>query len=445
MAAIGADPEALEDLAAALRNASGVIDGVVQRVDWALSRSGWSGPDAERFRRSWQSTHRRSLAAGSSRCRSLARRIDHHAGEQRRASFATGAPSAGARLRVLPDDLLVLRGAVTGSVGPLSATLAGTLTIEELGDRRRVTYTDEVRGGVGVTAGSGVRASWDDYVVGTGGTGSASAALDDRVTRTWTVAGSELAPLLLALVAEQNLVHSPSGLVSRSATQLARLVTSVGAVVGLDVPDGSVGPAPFVPAPQRTEDLVGIAVGAAGWTTMLGTGGLIPSGGAAGATSAMRVGSAEASGARSLVLEAEGSVALSVLRNTPLLAATEQHLLGSASSVRLEVPLGTPHGRPVLFTATGTDDDGADVVRVAVDPQLAPGAALATLRAVEHARHGDPAAAVAALAEVRVPDGALQLDASRIAVDGERTGIDEVGPAASIEFAGALEHHRRMP
>lgn len=445
MAAIGADPEALEDLAAALRAASGVIDDVVHRVDSALGRSGWSGPDAERFRRSWQSTHRRSLGVGSSRCRSLARRIDHQAGEQRRASFGTGAPSAGARLPELPDDLLVLDGAVTGSVGPLSATLAGTLAIDELGDRRRVTYTDAVRGGVGVTAGSGVRASWDGHVSGTGATGSATAAVDDRVTRTWTVEQSELTPLLFALAAEQNLVHSPSGLVSRSATQLVRLVNAVGAVVGLDVPDRSVGPAPFVPAPQRTEDLVGIAVGAAGWTTMLGSGVAVPGGGAAGTTSGLRVGVAEDSGARSLVLEADGAVAVSVLRSTPVLAATEHHLVDGASAVRIEVPLGAPRGRPVILTATGTDGDGADVVRVAVDPWLAPGAARAALQALERARHGDPAGAVAALAEVRVPDGALQLDASRIAVDGETAGIDMVGAAASIEFSGALEHHRRMP
>lgn len=450
MAAIGADPEALDVLARGLRAASGDLGSTVGRIEAAISRSGWSGPDAERFRRAWQSSHRRAIQEGSARCRTLADRIDRHAAEQRRASLATGAPAGGPHRRTAPTDATVLRGVLSGSVGVVSASLTGTLMIEELGDRRRVTYTDDVTAGLSTSAGSGARARWNDHVIGKGAVAGVACGLDNRVTRTWTIDEAELPMLLLGLAVEQGLDHSPSGLMSRSIAQAARLADSlgdaVGGLVGIDVPDaaGAVSVSPL-PRPQRTEDLVGVVAGATAWAAASGAVAGAPSGADTTASAGFRVGTAEEAGRRSLLFEAEGSAAAAVLRATPVLAASRDHLAGDAGSIRVEVPVGSEDRRPVLITVTDHDQDGEEVVRVAVDPSVAPEAAHAAERTVARLRDGDVAGALRSLRDLRAVDDAIAIDTSSVRVRSDRAAVDGVGAVASLAVEGTVERRSSRP
>lgn len=450
MTAIGADPEALDVLARGLRAASGDLVSTVGRIEAAISRSDWSGPDAERFRRAWQSSHRRAIQDGSARCRTLADRISLHAAEQRRASLATGAPAGGPHLRTAPTDATVLRGVISGSVGVVSASLTGTLMIEELGDRRRVTYTDDVTAGLSTSAGSGARARWNDHVIGKGAVAGVVGGLDNRVTRTWTVDEAELPMLLVGLAVEQGLEHSPSGLMSRSVTQTARLVDglgdAVGGLVGIDVPDaaGAVSASPL-PRPQRTEDLVGVVAGASAWAAVSGAVAGAPSGADTTASAGFRVGTAEEAGRRSLLFEAEGSAATAVLRATPVLAASRDHLAGDAGSIRVEVPVGSGDRRPVLITVTGRDPDGEEVVRVSVDPSGAADATRAARSAVARLRDGDVPGALRSLHGLRADDTAIGIDTSSVRVRSDRAAVDGVGTLASLAVEGTVERRSSRP
>lgn len=446
MAAIGADPEALEVLARGLRSASDELERAGRRIDGAVVRSGWSGPDAERFRRSWHTTHRRVLQEGSTRCRMLATRLDTHASEQRRASWNHSTYAVRSLLPASATEATVFRGTITGSVGLLSASLTGRLSISGSGERRRVTWTDERRGGVGVTVGSGGRARWNDMLLARGATAGASAAVESRVTRTWTVDRAELPALLLSLAVEQELSHSPMGLAGRSFSQGARFLDAVGDTVGIDIPDLSAAFSnPAVAPAERTEDLVGVVVGASGWAALLGAGGGAPHGVGGASAGGIAVGTAQEADHRSLVLEADGSAAAALLRSAPALVLSEDRMLDATTSLRVEVPVGDDTRRPVLVTVTRSDGDVEEVLRLGVDPAVAPAAAGAARRALQRLGAGDVAGAVASLKEFRPPGGAVQVDASTVLVHSGDAGAEVVGSAASVDLSGTVEHRTVVP
>lgn len=445
MTAIGADPEALEALARGLRSTSGELEATLRRLEVTTARVSWSGPDADRFRRSWQTVHRRALRDSAVTCATLARRIDLHAAQQRRASLDTGTPSAPGRRTAPPARVTVLHGTVAGSIGVLSGSLSGKLEIEDLGRRRRVTYTDDVAAGLGVAAGGGGRVSWNDHVMSSGATAGANIGLGDRVTRTWVLDAAALPMLLTALAAEQGFLHSPAGAMAKSVTRAANLLDAAGDALGIDLPGPPRGSGSALPAPQRTEELVGVVVSAAAWAAAPSSTTGFPGGAEGSITTRFSVGTAQETGRRSLLFEAEGSAAAAVLRSSPLLMSTREHLVGEPGSIRVEVPVGTHRRDPVVITLTRRDDQGEEVVRVAVDPSAAPGAAAAARRAVEHLRDGDGAGAVRSLAGLRAPLASMSIEVSNTGIDGDRVAAEGVGAVASLTVDGTVEHRSPRP
>ncbi|MBS1838395.1 MAG: hypothetical protein JST64_11955 [Actinobacteria bacterium] len=450
--AIGADPEALDVLARGLRAASGELDSTTRRIDAAITRSGWHGPDAERFRGIWQRSHRRTIEECSDRCRALARRIDLHAAEQRRASLGTGTPTAARHQSASPTSATVLRGVVAGSFGPLTASLAGTLTIEDLGDRRRVTYTDDLTAGAGTTLGGGARASWNDRGLGKGATAGAAVGLENRTTRTWTVSEAAVPMLLVGLAAEQGLGYSPAALMTRGVARAARSFDAaadvVGGIVGIDVPDvsgaagRSVSP---LPTPQRTEDLIGVVLGASTWAMLTGASSGAPDGAEGAGSVGFRVGNAVESDRRSLVFEADGAAAAAVLRAAPVLTSTREHLGASSGSIRVEVPVGSQRDAPVLITLRTPATGGEEVVRVAIDPVAVPEAARAARRSAEHLLGGDVPGALRSLSRLRAPEAAIRIETSHVRIDADRSAAEGVGTAVSLAVDGTIEHRSTSP
>lgn len=450
MTSIGADPDALDHLARALSGASSELDGVVRRVDGALARSGWSGQDGVRFRRSWTGVQRRRLQDAALRCRTLSRQVARSADEQRRASTSTGAPTARGRLAPLHDST-VHRGELTASIGPITASLAGTLAIEEVGDRRRVTYSDEARVGAGVTAGRGTTARLGDVDASSGAVAAADASLENTVRRTWVVDADEVDGLLLALAVEQGLTHLP-GVLERAQSQGARVLGVLGDAVGIEAPesvrrlgDGTAVAMGALPVPIRTEDLVGVelsgtALAALGvGATGLGSGGPRPAGGAASG-STVRVGTAVDGGRSSLVLEAEGDAAARIGAGF----GGRRAVLGpGSSSVRVEVPVDSG-GEPMLITITTGDDERA-VTRIAVDPEVGTAALDSTRRAIERSTRGDPAGGLAELTRIELPDRGVHIEQ---AIEGRRSADGELSvttPAAAISFEGTSERRSMRP
>lgn len=442
MAAIGADPEALEAVARTFRSVSDELDRVVRSVDTAIGRARWIGSDAERFGRDWQALHRRSLHDGSARCRTLAERVVAHAAQQRRASLST----AGTSLPPRSGPTTVLHGTVGASLGIVSASASGTLTVSASGSERTVTFTDARSGGVGVTVGSGLHAAAGDTVVGTGATAGVFAGVDNRTTRTWTVPASGLTSLLLALGVEQELSHSPAAAFERSVAQGLRGLRTIGDVVGLGLPGVPASASSvLLPPPRRTEDLLGIAVGASAWAALGGGPSTSPTGAEGTASGRLAVGAASEGSRRSVVLEAEGSAAVGIVRATPLLLGARRDGVAATSRLRIEVPVGRADGRPLLATLTSTDGDGEDVVQIAVEPSVAGPALRAARTALDAARRGDLPRAVRALGRVVAPEHAVQIDAARTVLRSSRLDAGAVAGTGSLELTGRVEHRRPAP
>ncbi|UDY37801.1 hypothetical protein [Dermatobacter hominis] len=435
MTAIGADPEALDDVARALVGAGDELARVAVRVDAALGRTPWDGPDGDRFRRTWSTAHRRRLHDQAERCRDLAGQVARHAAEQRRATTSTGAPTAATRLPGLAQSGRVVRGAIEGSFGPWSASIEGALRIDDLGALRQVTYEDTLGAGIGATAGSGVRGEAGGHGASAGTTGTAGAAVESTIRRSWTVRADEVAPLLAAL-ALQDSVDGTGGPIGRASGQVAR---AIGALTG-----GHVAP-PSLAAPRRTEDLLAVELGAAGWAA-LGAGGPSTSRSASGEVSGrLAVGVAQEGRDSWLVLEADGSVAAGIGSLLP--ADGDGGLGGATGSLRIEVPVQGRDGRPLVITAitAGGSDGEQQVLRLAVDPEVASDAVDSGRRALEALGRGDVDDAVESLAGVRWDPGAVAVEASTIRAEPSTAGFDATIGPASVGVEGSDEEWTRRP
>ena len=431
MTAIGADPDALDALASALSGASGELDRSARRIDVALGRSGWSGPDAERFRRSWSAAHRGRLQERAAALRTLGRQVRHQAAEQRRASFSSFGATAATRFEPLPDAT-VIDGKLTGSVKLLAGSLQGTLTIEEVGDRRQVTYSRQVGLGVDASTGSGVEVHTGDMRAGEGATAGASAFVEGVQSETYSVDADHLALLVAGLAAREGVRTLPVALPGAS-----RIVDrAVGAALG---------------DPIRTEQLIGVEGAAGGWAA---TGSWVGPALATSISSQTRVGVAEADGARTLVMEAEGDVAAALV-GTPAaareLASSDhaetgiadvlglgQHSVDAAWSVRIEAPLDDGSELPILVTATSTGGDDRVITRIAIDPSAAGIAALQVSAALDAARSGDVGGAVRALRSLRLPDGSYDVDFTTVALDRRDVGGSLITPVPGVSVDGSI-------
>ncbi|MFZ1637350.1 MAG: hypothetical protein WAT56_06210, partial [Candidatus Microthrix parvicella] len=84
--ALGADPEALERLAVAMRAGGASLDGADVRLRRRLASVAWSGPDARYLQTAFDAGVRRELDRAGGELRSLADRLESQALEQRQAS-----------------------------------------------------------------------------------------------------------------------------------------------------------------------------------------------------------------------------------------------------------------------------------------------------------------------------------------------------------------------
>jgi len=82
----GADVAQLRLLAASLRSAGRSLDGQRQLLGAGVDATRWPGPDAERFRGDWKTSHSRSLSAAASFLDAAAETVLRHATEQEQAS-----------------------------------------------------------------------------------------------------------------------------------------------------------------------------------------------------------------------------------------------------------------------------------------------------------------------------------------------------------------------
>jgi len=82
----GLDVEQVRQLAREMDVASGDLQNIMSKLTNLLSSTQWSGPDAERFRSDWQSTHAQSLMRAKAALEETAGAARNNAAAQESAS-----------------------------------------------------------------------------------------------------------------------------------------------------------------------------------------------------------------------------------------------------------------------------------------------------------------------------------------------------------------------
>jgi hypothetical protein len=373
---MGADPEALEGLAARLRSTGRHLDAVAARLTATLRSGPWEGPDARRFRDRWAAYHRPALHRLSDGCTAAARALVRHASEQRRASAATGGPgtvSAGAAAtprgrtggRVplpppLPAAVDVYAVGLDVTVTPVAAAAGTAVTVEDLGGGRlRVSHTERAGVGAGLGAGRsaaverGGRAAFG----ASGGAAAGSLRAGTTTTRSWTVHRGDLDDLLAGIAVDA----SPLGGPSRLARRFSGGLDAAASALGLDLPLERLRPPGVLPEPDRSEQLVAV--------TLAGTAAVSAGRDGAGvaSSSTMAVGTSHGHGGGHLVAEwsehTTGTLTLGLAR---ALGVETTLPVGSELTVRAELPTGAAGPAPGLVTLTATSADQQVVVRAAL-------------------------------------------------------------------------------
>ena len=402
---LGADPEQLRELSAALRAAARSLDEIGPSTERRVRNAGWHGPDAIRFEGTWRQC-RRDLTDAAGRCRDISARIDRQADEQIEASSGLRATRSAEPLPAFAPSEIRYVGGVDVRVGPVVATVAGDLSIADLdGDTTRVTLSESIAAGGVVSAGSGASFSVADEVASPvaadAGTADARLRLGSVRRTTWEVHDDRVDDLLvdLAAVKVSDAAPWPIGAL-RDAT-------------GWFEP----------PEPTRSEALLEIDASAAGALAAGATGML----GISGATSStVRVGRSQidaGSGAprRSTVVEwtasSHATLTSTVLRRFGLNLPDPARL---GVTVRLE--LGeAPDGSPQLdLRLSGITDDRIDDVaaRIELDDRAGPATRAAAIETMRHLEQGDLTAAIAALGTIEVPVDGVDVVTARGSIDG---------------------------
>ena len=92
---IGADPDALDRLAADFDRGAGTLEATALRVRVSVHANPWAGARATRFRSDWDQRHGPQLKRTATILRTAAKQLRQQAAEQRRASSAGGVSGAG--------------------------------------------------------------------------------------------------------------------------------------------------------------------------------------------------------------------------------------------------------------------------------------------------------------------------------------------------------------
>lgn len=94
---VGADPDALDRLAADFDRSAGTLESTAVRVRASVHANPWAGAKATRFRNDWDQRHGPMLKRTALALRSAAKQLRLQAQEQRQASSAGGGAIAGVR------------------------------------------------------------------------------------------------------------------------------------------------------------------------------------------------------------------------------------------------------------------------------------------------------------------------------------------------------------
>lgn len=86
MAVFGADVEQLEQLGRKFDEESQRIKQAISTVTGQIGQTWWQGPDANKFRQEWESTHRSALTKMAEALQQAAQQVKRQASEQRRVS-----------------------------------------------------------------------------------------------------------------------------------------------------------------------------------------------------------------------------------------------------------------------------------------------------------------------------------------------------------------------
>jgi hypothetical protein len=408
MTQLGADPDHLRGLARSLRAAAGRLDTLSLELARRLRATDWRGPDAASFTRQWDSTHRPALTAAAGALTEVARRSEHHAEQQERASGdGPAAPRAAPVTPVLaplPRREERFLGAIDVRVGPAVGTVTGELTVQHLeGDRRRVVLTQS--GGAGAMLGAG--SSVDVAVggpAGAGGAGSGGSA-DGRATagavlrRSWELPADRVEDLLTRLALEQlalGTVRVPDPLTRAGwlADEVIERLTgdesSLEMVAALSA---------GVPTPARTERLAEVELTGA---ATLGVGSLL--GGRAAGVTGLRVGRSDGGAAPAWIVEyrgaSTGALTGRLLRQLGISLPPDAH---RSLSVRIEVPDPPGDAAPstvLVRVGTVTDTTTRDLVALVELGETDTSSRAALGGAVAALGRGDPGAALGALGEL---------------------------------------------
>ena len=417
---LGADPEQLRELSAALRAAARTLDEIGPSTERQVRNAGWHGPDAIRFEGAWRQC-RRDLTEAAGRCRDISARIDRQADEQIEASQGRASTRSAAPLPAFAPTETRYVGGVDVRVGPVVATVAGDLSIADLeGDTTRVTLSESIAAGGVVSAGAGASFSVADEVASPvaadAGTADARLRLGGVRRSTWEVHDDQIDDLLvdLAAVKVSDAAPWPIGAL-RDAT-------------GWFEP----------PEPTRSEALIEIDVSAAGALAASASGML----GISGATSStVRVGRAQVDAGRgaprrSTVVEwtagSHATLTSTVLRRFGINLPDPSRL---GVTVRLE--LGeAPDGSPQLdLRLSGITDDRIDDVaaRIELDDRTGSTTRSAAIETMHHLERGDLTAAIAALGGLEVPVDGIDVVTARGSIDGTSArGSASAGAGAGV-------------
>ena len=408
MADIGADPDQLEALAQGLSSASGDLRRSVAGIDAKLQRAGWHGRDADRFRTAWRSRHRRDLIGRADAFGSLASEVRRHAGEQRRASASTGPASPVATLPPTPTTSTTYAVDAGGAIRFLRLDGGVHLTIEELGDERRVTLARELDGGAELSASQGWAAAVGSVEVGQGASAGVEGSLLTSMQETWTVDADALSGLLLGLGLDAVVPTVPLGAWNHASGFVNDAGDVLGGLIGLDPPDVP-GIDVGAPQPEQTEYLIGLGGAVGAWSTVTALPFSRRVGGAAMSAEGrheVRVGFADGTDGSSAVLDVRSTGSVGFEADASAIGSTARGA-DVSSTFRMEVPLaagGVDPTRPVLITqVTHLPDQPAgeaEIVRIAADPVLAE-VLLDPLRtAISMAGTGDVTGAAGAVGDV---------------------------------------------
>ncbi len=432
---LGADPEQLRALSAALRAAARSLDEIGPSTERRIRHAGWHGPDAIRFEGTWRQC-RRDLAETAVRCRDLSAHIERQAHEQVEASSGRTTTRSAAPLPAFAPTETRYVGGIDVRVGPGVATVAGDLSIADLeGDTTRVTLSESIAVGGVVSVGSGTSLSVADEVASPvaadSGTADARLRLGGVRRTTWEVADDQVDDLLvdLAAVKAADAAPWPIGAL-RDAT-------------GWFEP----------PEPTRSEALAELDVSAAG-AVAAGTSGVL---GISGATqSTVRVGRAQVVGVdgthrRSTVVEwtanSHATLTSTVLRRFGI-NLPDPARLGVVARLELgEAPDGSPQ---LDLRLSGIRDGRIDDVaaRIELDERAGAAARAAAITAMAHLERGDVDGAVEALAALDLPIDGIEVVTARGTVDGTtaRGGASAgLGPGVGLTVRGQRVEIDRSP